>query len=556
MRLSALLALALFFSPSAHAGVMFQGFYWDAPSQWDRPWWDTLAGKAEEISKAGFTSVWIPPVLKGAAGGFSNGYDPFDDYDIGSKDQCSTYATRWGTREQLLRAVGMLRANGMEVYVDNVLGHRNGDDGYSHFRYKGAFGQENGGRFEKWPDNFTGASSGFGRQINYWHYGVKKGLVEAGEWMINTLGVQGMRIDLATKVDPDFLRDYLNTGAMGGKFTVSEYWSENVEELDAYVRKMGGRVSVFDFPLWGKLKDMSNSKGFYDMRNLQRAGYAARAPQLAVTFVENHDTDRGYPTNGNKHLGYAYILTSEGYPSVFWKDYYEYGMKRIIDPLVWIHEKLADGGTEYRWADEDLLVYERRGKRGLLVGLNDNANSWRSEWVSTGFGGNVQLHDYTGNGPDIWTAGDGRVQISVPNNSYVAYAPVGISDGIWTGSHEVLQQVAGVRDLDVKPALPGDWSGAQRIWVEAGTTIKANLYWRDGLYAESRIQIAVHYDNGTPATPAMIIDREGRYNEGWGEYRAGQTGWYTISSRVQSGNEDQGEVSYWLNLRYQAPKRF
>jgi alpha-amylase len=552
MRLLALLALTLLATP-AHAGVMFQGFYWDAPSQWDSPWWDKLAGKASEIAEAGFTSVWIPPVLKGAAGGFSNGYDPFDDYDIGSKDQCSTYATHWGTREQLLRAVAMLRANGMEVYVDNVLGHRNGDDGYAHFRYKGAFGQENGGRFEKWPDHFTGVSSGFGRQINYFHYGVKNQLIEAGDWMMNTLGVQGMRIDLATKVDPAFLRDYLNSGAMGGKFTVAEYWSENVDELDHYVNRMGGRVSVFDFPLWGLLKDMSNNKGFFDMRRLQRAGYAARAPQLSVTFVENHDTDRGYPTSGNKHLGYAYILTSEGYPSVFWKDYYEYGMKRIIDPLVWIHEKLADGSTEYRWADEDLLVYERRGKRGLLVGLNDNASSGRSEWVSTAFSGNVQLHDYTGNGPDIWTAGDGRVQISVPANSYVAYAPAGMSEGFWVGTHEVQQQVAGVRDLDVKPALPGDWSGAQRIWVQAGTTIKANLYWRDGLHADSRIQIAIAPDGGSPGT---IIDREGRYNDGWGEYRANSTGWYTVSSRVQAANKDQGEVSYWLNLRYQAPKRF
>lgn len=537
---------------SAQAGVMFQGFYWDAPSQWDRPWWDTLANKAEDISRAGFTSVWIPPVLKGAAGGFSNGYDPFDDYDIGSKDQQSTYATHWGTREQLLRSVAVLRANGMEVYVDNVLGHRNGDNGQSHFSYKGAFGQENGGRFEKWADQFTGVSSGFGRQLNYWNDGIRKGLLEAGDWMVNTLGVQGMRIDLATKVDPDFLRAYLHNGAMNGKFTVSEFWSENVDELDAYVNRRGGRVSVFDFPLWGVMKDMSNNKGFFDMRRLQNAGYIKRAPQLSVTFVENHDTDRGYPTHGNKHLGYAFILTSEGYPSVFWKDYYEYGMKPIIDPLIWIHEKLADGRTEYRWADEDLLVYERRGKRGLLVGLNDNSASGRTEWVSTAFGGNVQLHDYTGHGPDIWTANDGRVQISVPANSYVAYAPVGFSEGFAPGSYETQQQVAGVRDLDVKPALPGDWAPAQRIWVQAGTTIKANLYWRDGLLNDGKIQIAVAADK---ATPGKIIDREGKYKDGWGEYRAGATGWYTIFTRVESANKQQGEVSYWLNLRYQAPKR-
>ncbi|RYZ99789.1 MAG: DUF1939 domain-containing protein, partial [Proteobacteria bacterium] len=458
MRLLAPLALALslsIVSISAQAGVMFQGFFWDAPSPWDKPWWDTLANNSTDLAASGFTSVWIPPVLKGAAGGYSNGYDPFDDYDIGSKDQMGTYPTHWGTREQLLRAVGVLRANGLEVYVDNVLGHRNGDDGQSHFRYKDAFGQENKGRFEKWPDFFSGQSSGFGRQLNHYANGTRAGLKEAADWMVNTLGVQGMRIDLATKVAPDFLRDYLNSGAMAGKFTVSEYWSENVDELDNYLRQMGGRVSVFDFPLWGILKDMSNMNGYFDMRKLQRAGFVARSPGKAVTFVENHDTVRGYPTHGNKHLGYAYILTSEGYPSVFWKDYYDFGMKKIIDPLVWIHENLADGATEYRWADEDLLVYERRGKRGLLVALNDNANTGRGEWVQTSFGGNVTLHDYTGNQGEITTAADGRVRVWVGANSYVAYAPRFSGGGAFRpGSFEVEQQIAGVRDLDVKPALP------------------------------------------------------------------------------------------------------
>lgn len=53
---------------AAEAGVLMQGFYWDVPSPaagnsaapW---WWDSLASKANEIKKAGFTAVWIPPVI-------------------------------------------------------------------------------------------------------------------------------------------------------------------------------------------------------------------------------------------------------------------------------------------------------------------------------------------------------------------------------------------------------------------------------------------------------------------------------------------------------------
>ena len=99
--LAAAVSLALLAAQRAEAGVMLQGFYWDVPSPaagtsaapW---WWDRLAAQANEIGKAGFTAVWAPPVLKGAAGGFSVGYDPYDDYDIGSKNQQGTLPTRYG----------------------------------------------------------------------------------------------------------------------------------------------------------------------------------------------------------------------------------------------------------------------------------------------------------------------------------------------------------------------------------------------------------------------------------------------------------------------------
>jgi hypothetical protein len=54
------------------------------------------------------------------------GYGPFDDYDRGSKNQKGTLPTRYGTREQLERRVAMLRANGLDVYVDWVENRRQG----------------------------------------------------------------------------------------------------------------------------------------------------------------------------------------------------------------------------------------------------------------------------------------------------------------------------------------------------------------------------------------------------------------------------------------------
>src|SRR5207247_1514020 len=128
--------------------------YWDVPSPaagnptapW---WWDSLGGQANSIRSYGFTGIWIPPVWKGASGGYSVGYDPFDDYDIGSKNQKGTIPTRYGTREQLEKCCAMLRANGLDIYADIVDNHRNGDAGDYSFSYLDAYGTAGGGRFGK-----------------------------------------------------------------------------------------------------------------------------------------------------------------------------------------------------------------------------------------------------------------------------------------------------------------------------------------------------------------------------------------------------------------------
>ena len=128
---------------SARAGVLLQGFYTiedpnnptavpaAVPSSvdgtGDDTWWDHLAKQAADLRQAGFTAIWIPPVYKGASGKSSTGYDPFDDYDLGAKNQRGTIPTHYGTREQLQRCVAIYRANGIDVYVDLVENHRNGD---------------------------------------------------------------------------------------------------------------------------------------------------------------------------------------------------------------------------------------------------------------------------------------------------------------------------------------------------------------------------------------------------------------------------------------------
>ena len=64
----------------------------------------------------------------------------------------------------------------------------------------------------------------------------------------------------------------------------------------------------------------------------------------------------------------------------------------------------------------------------------------------------MQLHDYTGHSGDVFTDGNGNVNIRVPKNSFVAYSRTGIAGGFDVPQFAVTQEFAGATDLDIKPA--------------------------------------------------------------------------------------------------------
>src|SRR5215471_3419620 len=372
-------------------------------------WWDRIAGQANAFRQAGFTAILLPPAMKTSAGAFpgADGYGTFDDYDLGSKNQFFSTPTRFGNREQLQRCVAMMRANGLDVYLDMVLHQRNGGNNYV-YRYNGANGAVGKGRFAKDPtcfvpnvprDPIAGPVSddfAFGDElapINALPKGyVMNGLIDAGDWQTQALNAQGYRIDDTKGLSETFVTTYLNSKAMQNNFAVGEYFDGNPDTLNWWVWNSGmnGRCCTFDFSLRFMLQAMCNNGGRWDMSQLDHAGFAGRDPAHAVTFVENHDTDLSSPIIWNKSLGYAYILTSEGYPCVYYKDYSTdancYGLKPQIDNLMWIHEHLANGPTQNRWKDYQFVVYERTGWPNLLVGLNnDTSNNWKTVTVATGF---------------------------------------------------------------------------------------------------------------------------------------------------------------------------
>src|SRR5208337_3587490 len=312
------------------------------------------------------------------------------------------------------------------------------------------------------------------------------GLLASADWMTRALDVQGYRLDDVKGISTQFILPLLNFGALNGKFAVGEFFDGNLDLVRGWISNTSGRASAFDFPLrFNQLQKMTNNAGFFDMSQLDHAGLAGVDPFHAVTFVENHDTneDNNLKIIENKPQAYGYILTSEGYPSVFFKDYStdpgSFGMKPIIDNLIFIHERIADGSTQQRFKNFDVFAYERLGGSHLLVGLNNNGIADHTITVDTGFGANVKLHDYTGHSGDVQTDGNGQVTITIPKNTkglgYVCYSRARNGGPFEVVGHDVTQDYEGTQDLDIKPADNTTFVQVCRVFVAAGRPIKGAL---------------------------------------------------------------------------------
>jgi alpha-amylase len=161
--------------------VVLQGFWWDYyNNNYHERWANYLTELAPRLKSMGIDAVWIPPTVKNQSSGYV-GYSPFDHYDLGDKWQKGNTRTRMGTKDELLRMIAVMHANGIEVIQDVVLNHVNsagsaynngGQDpaalsmvtegGYKNFRYVSYAtpatdeGQTNyWNRSGRWAKNYT-----------------------------------------------------------------------------------------------------------------------------------------------------------------------------------------------------------------------------------------------------------------------------------------------------------------------------------------------------------------------------------------------------------------
>ena len=453
-------------------GVMMQGFYWDVPTSTPAgSWWQNLGSKASELGAAGITAVWLPPAYKGS-GALDVGYGVYDRYDLGEFNQKGTVATRYGTLAQLQGCISALHGQGVQVYEDMVMNHLTSADAQEQFNIGGTNynvytsftypGRNNAYSTYKWhyynfnatqqaPNNgwyqwnaydFQPYANGdaydnlLGSEIRYADVNQRNETIGWGNWMTTKLNLDGYRLDATKHMLTSFVNQWLDAvKGSSGRFAVSEAWFRNLGDMNNYAASTGGRTSLFDVPLHYLFNDMSNGNGNWDMRGLQFAGFTEANGALSVSFVDNHDTDQTggalfSPVSNLKMLAYAYILTREkGYPCVFYRDFYEYGLGGQLKKLIAIRKANAYGaGNEYTSVnDANVYAYSRAGDathKGLLELLNDGGSS-ASKGITTPFA-NVTLTDATGNNAGtVTTNASGYGMFPVGARSYAVWVPGG-----------------------------------------------------------------------------------------------------------------------------------
>jgi alpha-amylase len=548
------------------------------------PWLlDLLSQRARSLRQAGFTAIQLPPTSKaqGGAGPGCDGYGVFDPRDLGGKNQQGSMPTRYGPKDALTRFVAVAHACGLDVYLDLVMHQRAGENGGPGvFHYLGPDGKALNGRGATtagWfratpPDNLPDDDVpsqlfdfAFGRELSYQHCRPPRVTIEDaldfGDWVFRTTDADGARFDDVKGTWAPFVREFMTTGVMASKFFYSEFFDGDPANLNGWATgaPMDGRSLVEDFTLHWALQAACDGG---DARALEGAGYTSWRPDLACTFVDNPDTDTspGQQVISNKLLAYAFLLSIEGYPFVYGKDYFPgsvwpgaYGLQPWIDNLVWIHEHLANGGTVTRFLDEKVLVLNRIGAPGLLTALNFDTWNRRTITCPTSFGSDTWLHDYTGRHDDICTDADGYATFTIPSNaysggqSYLCFSRRGLSAPNSVNLRATRQTIFGASDLDVAPAKNAKAVAGR---ITAGRATKIALMVRPnrgGWLADSALRVVV-----TGPGAQRVIDCRCDRAKATAQGRADITGEYLIT--VSGEKLPAPGSAFEIDVTYTAPQ--
>ena len=410
---------------SAHNGVMMQFFHWYVEP--DGSLWNELKEKADELTAAGITAVWLPPAYKGSEGARDVGYSVYDRYDLGEFDQKGSVRTKYGTRDEYINAVSHAKQSGLAIYADVVLNHMMGANyqeefkatpydpedrhqaigeestikSWTHFTFPGRQGKYSDLEWHWWHFNatdhndyehedfeavylFEGKSFDdqvdlekgsfdylMGCDLDINNPEVSNELKRWGEWYVDTIDLDGFRFDAVKHVRAGFFPQWMNhVQRYSGRFlfAVGEYWSGDIAALHRFIELTNETVTLFDAPLHYNFHDASLQGNDYDMRTIFDDTLVTTHPELAVTLVDNHDSQplqslESVVEPWFKPLAYALILLRQaGYPCIFYADYYGAHYRDIgddgeeheifLDCHQWLIDRFLDARHRYSYGEQ------------------------------------------------------------------------------------------------------------------------------------------------------------------------------------------------------------
>lgn len=327
--------------PANYGGVMLQGFYRDSFSETS---WKKLEKQANQFAGT-FDLVWIPQ--SGNCGGTSMGYDDLYWFD--------NYNSSFGAEIELRSMINAFKDRGIGTIADVVINHRRNVSNWVDFpieTYKGETYEmkstdicwdDDGGDTFTWANNngysiSNNPDTGEGwpgmRDLDHKSTNVQTIVKAYLDKLINDFGYAGFRYDMVLGYDASYTKMY-NESAKP-QFSVGENWSSS-NVIKNWIDGTDKTSAAFDFQFrytvrnaanngdWSKLAAQNDGNWPLISDNFENGAYR----QWAVTFVENHDTEKRPnddqdPIKKDTLAANAYLLAMPGTPCVFythWKAY-------------------------------------------------------------------------------------------------------------------------------------------------------------------------------------------------------------------------------------------
>ena len=320
--------------PSQYKGVMLQGFYWDS---YDATKWTNLQDQAKELGQY-FDLVWLPQSAN--CGGQSMGYDDlywFADYN-----------SSFGSEAELRSLIKAFKDNGIGTIADVVINHRKNKSNWVDFpkeTYNGVTyeltstdicSDDDGGATKQWadqngyslsPNKDTGEGWSGMRDLDHKSENVQTSVKAYLKMLLEDLGYTGFRYDMVKGYSGSYTKLY-NDYAQP-TYSVGECW-DGTNTIRNWIDATEKTSAAFDFQFRYTVRNAINRNDWTQLGKQNEGNWPLVSSSYqngeyrrwAVTFVENHDTERRSnaaqdPIVRDTLAANAYLLAMPGTPCVF-----------------------------------------------------------------------------------------------------------------------------------------------------------------------------------------------------------------------------------------------